>query len=143
MKLQTMKGPTSLEKLGYAILDDLAVKYERQVLIAGKFVVDAFLADVNIVVQWDGDYWHGFRAANDNAPLQPRQAKRARLDKSQDAYMEACGYVVLRFWEHEVKKTPDDVKARIQFEHDEVTKAAEVANAPTPQLDLFADMGVV
>lgn len=30
---------------------------------------------------------------------------------------------------------------RITHEHDEVTKAAEVANAPTPQLDLFADMG--
>lgn len=31
--------------------------------------------------------------------------------------------------------------ARITHEHEEVTKAAEVANAPTPQLDLFADMG--
>lgn len=28
--------------------------------------------------------------------------------------------------------------SRITHEHDEVTKAAEVANAPTPQLDLFA-----
>ena len=78
-------------------------------MIAGKFTVDAVLHEKMIVIQWDGNYWHGYRAANDNTPLQTRQAKRSALDKSQDAYMAKCGYVVLRFWEHEVFNQPEKV----------------------------------
>lgn len=102
IKQQSMKGPTSLEVAGYAILDSMGVDYERQVLIANKFTVDATISGKPIVIQWDGDYWHGYREVNDNTPLDHRQAKRVRLDKSQDAYMRKIGYVVLRFWEHDV-----------------------------------------
>ena len=114
LKQQNSKAPTRLEAAGYAILDAAGVRYERQFLIAGKFTVDAVVSGKNIVIQWDGNYWHGYRAANDNTPLDARQAKRAALDKSQDAYMAKCGYVVLRFWEHEVFNQPEKVREVIQ-----------------------------
>lgn len=114
LKQQNSKAPTRLEVAGYAILDAAGVRYERQFLIAGKFTVDAVVSGKNIVIQWDGNYWHGYRAANDNTPLDVRQAKRAALDKSQDAYMTKCGYVVLRFWEHEVFNQPEKVREDIK-----------------------------
>lgn len=114
LKQQNSKAPTRLEVAGYAILDAAGVRYERQVLVAGKFTVDAVVSGKNIVIQWDGNYWHGYRAANDNTPLDARQAKRSALDKSQDAYMAKCGYVVLRFWEHEVFNQPEKVREAIQ-----------------------------
>lgn len=115
LKQQNSKQHTRLETAGYAILDEAGISYERQSLIAGKFVVDAVVIGTPIIIQWDGNYWHGYRAANDNTPLDSRQAKRAVLDKSQDAYMAKCGYVVLRFWEHEVFNQPEKVHEAIKI----------------------------
>jgi very-short-patch-repair endonuclease len=106
--LQNSKEPTSLEVAGNALLDLLGIEYETQVLICNKFTVDVFIASKNLVIQWDGDYWHGYGGAKDE-----RQRKRQRLDKSQDAYMRKAGYKVIRFWEHEVKKEPEKVSAAI------------------------------
>ena len=110
---QHSKDLSRLEKAGAEILVSLAVPFSEQVLIAGKFTVDAVITGKRIVIQWDGDYWHGYRADNDNSPLGEREAKRVALDKSQDAYMEKCGYVVLRFWEHEVFNQPEKVRENI------------------------------
>jgi DNA mismatch endonuclease (patch repair protein) len=106
-------APTRLELVGRSILLSSGVEFEEQVLIAGKFTVDAFIEKSNVVVQWDGNYWHGYRAANDNRPLSDRQLRRVALDRSQDAYMAKAGYKVLRFWEHEVFESPSDVQSRV------------------------------
>lgn len=107
------RGPNRLELAGRAILDGLGLAHEEQVLIGGKFTVDVRLVDRPVVIQWDGDYWHGYRAPGDIRPLDARQAKRATFDRTQDAYMRAAGLVVLRFWEHEVMKSPSAVAAAI------------------------------
>ena len=99
LKQQNSSKPTSLEIAGCALLDLLDIKYETQVLICDKFTVDVYIPSHNLVIQWDGDYWHGFGGAKDD-----RQRKRQQLDKSQDAYMKKAGFKVIRFWEHEVKK---------------------------------------
>jgi very-short-patch-repair endonuclease len=106
---QNAKEPTSLERAGCALLDALGVEYKTQVLICDKFTVDVFVPSRNLVIQWDGDYWHGYGGAKDE-----RQKKRVRLDMSQDAYMRKAGFTVLRFWEHEVKKEGDSVSESIR-----------------------------
>jgi very-short-patch-repair endonuclease len=103
---------SSIEKIGYEILDSIGIEYIRQHLIGDKFCVDAFIPNHNFVVQFDGDYWHG---NTDKFPaLDARQKKRVQLDKSQDAYMAVCGYKVLRFWEHVINSSPDSVRKSIQ-----------------------------
>jgi very-short-patch-repair endonuclease len=106
-KLKTNK----VEEAGYSLLDRMGLLYFNQYLIANKFCVDAFFYSESLIVQFDGDYWHG---NPDKFPvLDERQKKRSRLDKSQDAYMDKCGYRVLRIWETDIKKHPEEVKARI------------------------------
>lgn len=107
------KNPTRLELAGRAILAASGLEFEEQVLIAGKFTVDAAIKGQPVIVQWDGAYWHGYRATNGNSPLSGRQARRVALDRSQDAYMTKAGFTVLRFWEHEVFQEPDTVRQRI------------------------------
>lgn len=107
-KLQ-MISPTSLELAGRALLTNLGLAFVEQALIADKFLVDVFLPEFSIVIQWDGDYWHGYRALGDTTALEARVLKRVNFDKSQDAYMKKSGYLVLRFWEHEVLKQPESV----------------------------------
>lgn len=121
IKQINLKGPNRLERAGYKLLEDMNIPYESQIVIAGKFTVDTLLPDCNIIIQWDGDYWHGFRAENDNRPLDPRQLKRKNLDKSQDAYMLKCGYNILRFWEHEVYKEQEKVCETIRRAVESIT----------------------
>jgi len=107
---QNKKGLNKIEKIGHEILEELEIQYKEQVLIANKFLVDAFIPSVNIVIQWDGDYWHGYNINK----IDDRIKKRMILDKGQDAYMKKCGYVVLRFWEHELKNNKNKVYNNIK-----------------------------
>lgn len=111
-QVQQQGNPTTPERIGYALLDSIGVPYERQFVIAGKFCVDAFVPSLGIVVQFDGDYWHGNPAKF--ATLDHRQQKRVRLDRSQDAYMTKCGYTVVRLWESDLKADAGHIKFQLQ-----------------------------
>ena len=100
--------PNNLEKLGYSILDEIGIEYTPQYLIAKKFCVDAFAEAHNLIIQFDGDYWHGFPEKYPEPDK--RQQKRMNIDKSQNAYFKKCGYKVIRIWEHQLRKQPDQVK---------------------------------
>lgn len=103
--------PNNLEIAGYKLLQDIGVTFEPQKLIADKFLVDAYISDHNIIVQFDGDYWHA--NPEKHQALDHRQTKRVRIDKSQNAYFAKCGYTVLRFWESDIKKRPEWVAHQI------------------------------
>lgn len=97
---QKKKGLNNIELLGREILNDLNLQFEEQVLIKNKFLVDVFVPKYNLIIQWDGDYWHCHsKYTNPNKT----QLKRKQLDSSQDAYLKKCGYNVLRFWETDIK----------------------------------------
>jgi very-short-patch-repair endonuclease len=117
---QNNKSPNKLEVAECRLLDTLKIEYLAQVLICKKFVVDVLIPELNIVIQWDGDYWHGYDGIKD-----ARQKKRCNLDKSQDAYMKKAGYTVIRFWEHDVKDAKDIVIKKIQ---ETVTNAAQLSS---------------
>jgi very-short-patch-repair endonuclease len=72
----------------------LGLDYEHQAIIKDKFVVDFRLG--NIILQCDGDYWHGHKRFE---PLTERQLKQQKRDAAQDKYLQACGYTVIRVWE--------------------------------------------
>lgn len=109
---QQKNNTNKLEAAGYKMLKELGIKYTPQYIIANKFCVDAFIPGSNIVVQFDGDYWHG------NAKLFPilsiRQKKRIALDKSQDAYLSKLGIKVVRIWENEMYRHKEEVENRIR-----------------------------
>ncbi|MDR6330650.1 DUF559 domain-containing protein [Deinococcus soli (ex Cha et al. 2016)] len=99
---------TEPERIGYGILKRLGLPYRAQHLVARKFCVDAYLPEQKVVVQFDGDYWHGHPAKY--AALDARQARRVNHDRSQDAYMAKLGYRVIRIWESDLKKRPEAVQ---------------------------------
>jgi len=116
------KKPNKLELAGRRILEAISVNFEEQVLMYDKFCVDVLLTNYPIIVQWDGDYWHGNPGRFPE--LDKRQEKRCKLDRSQDAYLLTCGYTVLRFWESDVMKNPNQVTAKIERILDDYNKGA-------------------
>jgi len=109
---QMQMCPNNFERACYAILDGMGLAYEKQHLIGSKFCVDAFVPTAGLIIQFDGDYWHGnpIRFPEPNV----RQRRRMMLDKSQDAYMAACGHRVLRLWESDIKRAPREVPRRVR-----------------------------
>ena len=71
-----------------------------------------------VVVFVDGCFWHKcpvcFRPPETNAEFwDEKLQKNVERDLKVTKELEDLGWTVLRFWEHEVKKTPEDVLARI------------------------------
>lgn len=111
-QIQQAGNPTKIEVIGYQILDAIGIDYLAQHILFEKFCVDAFVPSKNLVIQFDGDYWHG---NPDKFPiLDNRQKSRCRLDLSQDAYMKKAGVSVLRLWECDIKTRPDFIKGKIE-----------------------------
>lgn len=82
---------TDIERAMANALMDNGIRYDEQVLMYDKFLVDFKLQDYPVIVQCDGEYWHD------------RPATRAR-DKGQDNYLAKCGYTVLRFTDAQILK---------------------------------------
>lgn len=92
LKQQKMKEPTSIEKKLYDGLKNRGLLFETQKLINGKFIVDAYIPSLNLIVEADGDYWHNL----------DRVVKK---DKAENAYLTKCGYNILRLSETEINNT--------------------------------------
>ena len=103
-------GPTSIEVIGYSMLDDSGIPYLKQHVIS-RFRVDSFVPSCNLVVQFDGDYWHGLPSLYPN-PTANQKQQQSR-DKGQDTWLVNHGYSVIRFWEHEINKQPDMVRVKL------------------------------
>jgi len=81
---------TTPESLLYAELERRRIPFMRQQPIDGLYVVDALIPGAKIVIECDGDYWHGL----------PDIQKR---DERKDKYLKARRYHVLHFRESELK----------------------------------------
>ena len=97
------KRPTSIERKLYKELEDRHLLFETQKLINGKFLVDAYIKKLNLIIEADGDYWHSL----------PRVMKK---DKAENAYLTKCGYNLLRLSEKEIND--DSFKERMVFKID-------------------------
>lgn len=83
MKSLGKKNPTSIEVKLYNELKERRLLFETQKIINGKFVVDAYIPKLNLIIEADGDYWHNLD-------------KIKRKDKSENAYLKKCGFNLLR-----------------------------------------------
>lgn len=120
-QIQNMrKGLNRFELKGNEILNKMSIKYENQVLINNKICVDVFIKDYNLIIQFDGEYWHGKDTPHDQ--LDKRQLKRVNLDKSQDSYLKKCGYQVLRFWDDDLMKKEEFVIENITRTIQQITR---------------------
>jgi very-short-patch-repair endonuclease len=91
-----------MNETGREILLSLGIKnFNEQVLMFDKFLVDVLIPDKNLIIHWDGHYWHS-------------KPRRILLDKSQDAYLEKCGYKVLRITDLEIKNNKERVYDNIK-----------------------------
>jgi very-short-patch-repair endonuclease len=102
---------TRPERIVREMLTGLGLAFQAQAPL-GFYTVDFLVGD--LVIQADGDYWHGNPAIF--AVLSAIQVKRRRLDASCDGYLQERGYRVLRLWECDLNRCPAECLRKIQEE---------------------------
>jgi very-short-patch-repair endonuclease len=107
-------GLNKLEIKGSEILKDLNINFVEQKLINEKYVVDVFIPGSNIIIQWDGDYWHGHPKNLKNGIANKLQHTNMKKDIRINEELENLGYNVLRFWQDDVDNNTDWVKMTIK-----------------------------
>lgn len=98
---QDRKEPTRPERIVYERLDAAGIEYLKQYPIF-HWIVDAYVPSANLIIQVDGDYWHGNPSLTKQEELEPRIRKRIGIDRAQEKWFEKSGYNLLRVWESEL-----------------------------------------
>lgn len=118
------KLPTKIEVMGNSILTNLGLNFVDQCLINDKIIVDVYIKEYNLIIQWDGEYWHGHPTKLKKGIPDKRQEKRMKYDKSQNAYLLKCGYNILRFWGNEITQEYNNKSDYIRRTISEITRAS-------------------
>ena len=103
-KAALVKEKTTIEIKIHDLLAALEIPhYQGYVInnIKHKYACDIFVPKWKLVIECDGDYWHCFPIGRP-------------IDAIRNKELEAKGYLVLRLWEHEIKKmNADHLRSRI------------------------------
>lgn len=100
---------TDIELLIEEALKQKGITYEKQVSLFGVARVDFYLPQLKIVIQCDGCYWHNCPT---HYPLYNQS--QSKKDKQKDIALSENEITVLRFWEHDIKRSPEECLASIK-----------------------------
>ena len=100
-RLNKEKGGTKIEYTMHYILDTLRLNHVPQFeikLSKRRTLVDWYIPELKICVFCDGCYWHGCKEHS-----QKDRWYHHEKDLGIDKELKQMGYIVFRFWEHELK----------------------------------------
>lgn len=112
---------TSPEKKMEKLLKDMEVMHDMQKILGG-FIYDFCIPEHRILIEVDGDYFHGHPDKYKKEDLNHLQKKIKRNDIQKDLMAKGCKYVLMRFWECDINDNIEEVKSRIA-EH--INKSSE------------------
>jgi very-short-patch-repair endonuclease len=94
-KKKLLKLPNKFEKRLYLVLDNEKIKYVPQYEVDRK-IYDAYLPDYNVLLEFDGDYFHKKTYKECIYPIQKRNFKN---DKKKNWIAKNNGYKLIRIKE--------------------------------------------
>lgn len=103
------KKPTKIEIKLNKFLNGEGIKFESNHPIK-NFRVDFYLKDYNLVIECDGDYWHGNPKFYNPKELGVIQLKNFDRDKRKEEMLKSNKIDIIRFWEYDIKNNFNTVK---------------------------------
>ena len=102
-------GTSKLEKkFAKDFLKKLGIKYQEQYYAESiKRYYDFYLTDYKVLIEIDGDYYHGYGKVHEEKS--PMQKKNERVDNIKNEWAGMHGIPLIRIWEHDINKTPEKV----------------------------------
>lgn len=107
-------GVSKLEdKFAKEFLDKIGVRYIRQWEMGStKRFCDFAIIGHNILIEVDGDYFHGYGLLYEN--MDAIQKKNNKVDRYKNQWALENGFKMIRIWEHEIKNEPMKVMRRLR-----------------------------
>lgn len=87
------------------ILKGLGIQYECQKIL-DDVIYDFYLPEHRVMIEVDGDYYHGNPAVYQEHQLNGMQLKNKKNDIYKDHLAKGLGYDVIRFWEKDINEKP-------------------------------------
>jgi len=97
---------TKIEQKIEAFLKLLQIDYQKHVymnMIRDAYQCDFLIPQLKIVIEADGDYWHGNPKKFTGAKLKEFQIQQREEDARRTEQLTNHGYKVIRLWESEIK----------------------------------------
>ena len=99
---ELLKGnPSNLEFTFADILTTLNIEFVHQYHVDG-FDYDFYLPSKNLLIEIDGDYWHGNPDVYTEAVLNNMQRKNRGKDKLKTKHAADRNFKLARYWEHDI-----------------------------------------
>ena len=97
------------ERFAKNFLDKLSIRYIYQFKAEsiGRYF-DFYLPDANLLIEVDGDYFHGYGLLHEQKNKMQKHAEW--VDQQKDMWALAHGIPIIRIWEHDINNNPDKVK---------------------------------
>lgn len=108
-KLEEDFAKNFLDKLGI----DYVYQFEAKDI--GRFF-DFFVPSIRLIIEIDGDFWHGNPEKYKEDELRGHQKHTQRVDEHKTKWALMRGIPVLRFWESDIRKNPKKVMERLKEE---------------------------
>jgi len=101
-KLEEYFAETFLDKF------KLEYVYQFEAKDIGRFY-DFYIPKSNLLIEVDGDYWHGNTELYEEKDLKGFQKRAHRVDDYKNKWALLHGIPLIRFWEHDIRKNPEKV----------------------------------
>lgn len=115
---------SKIEMIFEKFMKDLGITVKAQYQIGYKFY-DFHILGTNILVEFDGSYWHCDPALYPNGPENAVQKKAIINDAYKNKLAAANGFELIRVWENDFKLHPRSVAKRIKLILEENKKRRE------------------
>lgn len=106
-KLEEDFAKEFLEKLG------VEYQYQFEAKDIGRFY-DFYLPKVHLLIEIDGDYWHGNPELYTEEKLKYHQKRAQSIDDIKDKWALMHSIPIMRIWEHDIRKNPKEVMKRLK-----------------------------
>jgi len=93
------------------MMRELGIKILPQKIVGGK-IYDFYIPSKNILIEIDGDYWHGNPEVFEEQNAMQRRA--AKNDAYKNVLAKGLGYEIERIWENDLKHNYNQVKQRMK-----------------------------
>lgn len=116
--MSRIKGKnTSPEQVIFTLLEERGISFDKHVKdLPGR--PDIVFPQVRLAVFLDGDFWHGWRFPLWQHKLSEKWQKKIAATRERDQRnfrkMRKFGWKVLRIWEHQIERSPEDCTERIE-----------------------------
>ena len=99
-KFNKTKRNTNIEIIVQKLLDKNNIEYQKHYIVEG-YEYDIYLPNENILIECDGDYWHGFNLKDKE--LNETQINVRNNDKIKNNIAKDKNIKLIRFWGSEIK----------------------------------------